>query len=74
MFEGERERRREQMVTCDYMISIVLGVIMRKSISRFHEIAKISIEFIMSLLTVGISSNGLAFRRSGPLLEFRHLS
>jgi hypothetical protein len=72
--EIERRRVREEMVTCDYVISVVLGVIMRKSICRFHEIVRISIEFITSLLTVRISSNALASSRSGPILEFRPYS
>ncbi|WOK95855.1 hypothetical protein Cni_G04562 [Canna indica] len=47
-------------------IYVVLGVIMRKSICRFHEAAQMAMELI-SLLSTAARFSGVAFRQPIPV-------
>ncbi|KAH7677746.1 hypothetical protein IHE45_07G103900 [Dioscorea alata] len=50
------------MANWETAISIVLGVVMRKSICRFQEVGQIAMEF-MSVFATAIRFSGLVFRR-----------
>ncbi|KAG1338105.1 hypothetical protein COCNU_04G004110 [Cocos nucifera] len=54
--------------------SIVLGVIMRKSLYRFQEVGQIAMEFV-SLFTSAVRFSGLVYRRPIPVsARYAHLS
>ncbi|KAM0953772.1 hypothetical protein DsansV1_C01g0003501 [Dioscorea sansibarensis] len=50
------------MANWETAISVVLGVVMRKSICRFQEVGQIAMEF-MSVFATAIRFSGLVFRR-----------
>ncbi|XP_008809985.2 uncharacterized protein LOC103721513 [Phoenix dactylifera] len=54
------------MGSWEAVISVVLGVIMRKSICRFQEMGKMAMEFI-SVLSTALRFSGLLFRRPVPV-------
>ncbi|KAK8950088.1 hypothetical protein KSP40_PGU021775 [Platanthera guangdongensis] len=50
------------MVNWDAVISVVLGVVMRKCICRFHEAGLVAVEFFAVFESV-LRSSGLVFRQ-----------
>ncbi|KAK8926186.1 hypothetical protein KSP39_PZI018567 [Platanthera zijinensis] len=58
------------MVNWDAVISVVLGVVMRKCICRFHEAGLVAVEFFAVFESV-LRSSGLVFRQ--PELFFASL-
>lgn len=59
---SKKSGERPEMGSWEAVISVVLGVIMRKSICRFQEIGKVAKEF-MSVLSTAVWFSGLVYRR-----------
>jgi hypothetical protein len=58
------------MATMDCAIHVVLGVVMRRSICRLHEVIAMVVELGTALL-VAVRFSGTAFRRTTPLPSFQ---